>query len=286
MTKPKAFVAEWKKKEVKELENTLSKFQIIGIADLTSVPSLALQKMKEKLKPGTVIKMARINLLKVVFENLKTKYPNIENLTPDMRGMVSLVITNDNPFALMKTLNASKTPAPAKAGQFAPRDIKIPAGPTPFAPGPIIGELGKLGIKTGVEAGKVAVKEDTVVVKKGETISKDVATVLTRLQINPMEIGINLMKAWEKGTIYDSELLSIDEKAFKAKLNNAITDAFKLAYSVKYPTKETLELFIREAQIDACKLADSENIITDGNVARVLGKIEASAQALKSSLNL
>ena len=46
----------------------------------------------------------------------------------------------------------------------------IPAGPTPFAPGPIIGELGMLKIKAGIEAGKVVIKEDAHVAKKGDVI--------------------------------------------------------------------------------------------------------------------
>jgi len=286
MSKPKAHVAKWKKEQVKKVEELISKYKIIGIADLTSVGSNSLQVMKRKLKPGTEVYMTRANLLNIVFKNLNSKFPNIEQLGPKMRGMTSLVLTNDNPFKLASTLNKSKIPAPAKAGDIAPGDIKIPAGPTAFPPGPIIGELGQLGIKTGVEAGKVSVKAEKVVVKAGEEVPKNVATVLTRLQINPMEIGINLIAAYENGKTFDAQILNIDEKEFNNKLMTAISDAAKLAYSLKYFTKENIKMFLQEAQINAAKLADSQDIITSENVSRILGKAEASAQNLKTTANI
>jgi len=65
--------------------------------------------------------------------------------------MPALLFTKENPFKLYNKLQKSKSSAPAKAGQTAPSEIVVPKGPTPFAPGPIIGELGALGIKTAVE---------------------------------------------------------------------------------------------------------------------------------------
>ena len=49
------------------------------------------------------------------------------------------------------------TPAPAKEGQLAPFDIVVPKGPTPFGPGPIIGELQKIGLPAAIEAGKIGI---------------------------------------------------------------------------------------------------------------------------------
>ena len=286
MTKHKAVVSNWKKKEVKELENLISKFKIIAIADLTSVPAKPLQTMKKTLKPNTVVRMAKVTLLKVAFKNLNKDYPNIDKLISKMRGMVALVLTNDNPFKLAKILNDAKSPAAAKPGQIAPNDVKVPAGATSFPPGPVIGELGMIGIKTSVEAGKVAVKEDKIVTKRGEEITKPVATVLARLQILPMEIGINLISAYENSEVFDAEILNIDEKEFNNKLTTAITDAFSLAYSITYVTKDNVELFIKDAYINACAVADKGNIITSDNATKVVSKAELQAQALKSKVNL
>ena len=61
----------------------------------------------------------------------------------------------------------------------------IHAGPTSFAPGPIISELAAVGIKTKVEGGKLAVIQDTVIVREGQVISQKVSETLKRLDIRP-----------------------------------------------------------------------------------------------------
>src|SRR3989338_1052307 len=113
--------------------------------------------------------------------------------------MPALLLKKENPFSLYKILKKSKSSASAKAGQIAPRDLIVPAGPTPFTPGPVISELAAVGIKAGVEGGKVAVKVDSMIAKKGETIKPAVASMLTRLSILPMEIGLNLTAVYENG---------------------------------------------------------------------------------------
>jgi len=44
----------------------------------------------------------------------------------------------------------------------------IPAGDTPFKPGPIIGDLQKVGIKAKIQGGKIVITDDSLVVKKAE----------------------------------------------------------------------------------------------------------------------
>ena len=109
-------------------------------------------------------------------DKAKEKKPGIEKLKDHLNGMPSLMFTKENPFRLAANLMKSKSKAPAKAGQVAPSDIVVEAGPTGFAPGPVIGELGQLGIKTSVENGKVAIKENKVLVKKGEKIAQIILT--------------------------------------------------------------------------------------------------------------
>src|SRR3989338_2085586 len=113
--------------------------------------------------------------------------------------MPALLLKKENPFSLYKILKKSKSSASAKAGQIAPRDIIVPAGPTPFTPGPVISEFAALGIKAGVEGGKVAVKQDTTACKEGKPINAPLASMLARLGIEPMEIGLNLVAVFENG---------------------------------------------------------------------------------------
>ena len=260
MTQIQAHVAEYKKKIVGNLVNLISKNPIVGVVNMENLPAPQLQKMRAQLRGKFYITMTKRRLIKLAFEKSKSKTKGIEELESHLGGMPALIFTKENPFKLSKTLQKSKSPAPAKAGQTAPRDIVVNKGATPFAPGPIIGELAVAGIKSGVEGGKVAIKEDTVVVKAGEKIKPKVAEILTRLGVEPMEVGLDLVAVLENGLIYKRDILSIDESEYINRLSNASRWAFNLANFVSYPTKETIKLLIGKAFNDAKSLGIAQEI--------------------------
>jgi len=279
-------IAAYKKKVVAEFSTLLKEYPIVGVVNMESLPAPQLQKMRSQLRGKVVIKMTKKNYIKFAIESVKDSKKNIEKLEEYFRGMPALLFTKDNPFSLFSTLKKSKSNAPAKAGQTAPNDIKIGAGPTPFAPGPVIGELGALGLQTGVENGKVAIKADKVVVKEGEVIKENVASVLARLGIEPMEIGLDLVATYENGIIYDKSTLDIDEDQFKADLGTAATWAFNLAVEAKYPTKETTELFIIQAFTDAKGLSIEASIPTKDTISNILARAAGQAASLKTEAKL
>jgi len=281
-----AHVAQYKKDIVAKLEKLMLDYPIIGAVNMESLPAPQLQKMREQLRGKVELFMTKRRLMKIAIEKVKDKKPGIEKLEEKLRGMPALIFTKDNPFALFKTLKKSKSNAPAKAGQTAPNDIEVKAGPTSFAPGPIIGELGGLGIKCGVEDGKIAIKEDSIVAKEGDKISQKLAEILTRLGIEPMEVGLDLIATYENGTIFGKDVLDIDEEAFKADLNSAVSGAMNLALNVGYPTKETIKILIGKAFNDAKVLGLEQNIIDEGVIDELVGKAERHANGVKSAGNI
>lgn len=224
--------------------------------------------------------------MRIALDKIKNEKKGAEELEKYFEGMPALLFTNESPFKLSKLLQKSKSKAPAKAGQTAPDDITINKGPTPFAPGPIISELSSVGLKVGVEGGKVAVKEDTVIVKKGEKIKPKVAEILTRLDIKPMEVGLGLVAAYEDGIIYQKDILKIDEAEFNNKLNSAAAQAFNLAFSITYTTKDNINLLISKAFNDAKALGVGQEILDEGIIENLLSKAENSMLSLKNTANI
>jgi len=284
MTKPKAFVSDEKKALVKEMTKLMDEYPIIGLVDMENLPAPQLQIMRQSLQGQVVIKMAKGRLIRKAIE--KSSKDNIMALNEKIRGMPALLFTKDNPFKLFKTLQKSKSEAPAKAGQTAPKDVTIPEGKTPFAPGPIIGELGQLGIKTGVEDGKVAVKAPKLIIKEGEIFSDAVASILSRLSILPMEVGLNIVTVYENGVYFDRKTLDIDTDAYVSNLQMLHSEAFNLAIKIGYATPDTIKTLIRKAHSDASALADSQDILTKDNVGRILAKAEAQAEAVKNKAKI
>ena len=283
--KPKPFVSKTKKNVVKELQDLAKQYPIVGIVDMENLPARQLQRMRSSLKGKVVIRMTKGRLMRVTFDSLKD-VPGMPDLKEKIRGMPALIFTKENPFKLYKMLQKSKSPAPAKAGQTAPKDIIVPAGKTPFAPGPVIGELGQLGIKAGIEEGKVAIKEDKLLVKEGETINGKQAEILTRLSIEPMEVGLNIISVLESGTLFDRKTLDIDEDEYVNNLKALHSEAFNLAVKIGYASKDTIKTLLSKASRDASALADSQDIITDENIKRLVEKANAQATGLKNKVNV
>ena len=281
-----AHVAQYKKDIVSNIINLINQYPIIGVVNMENLPAPQLQIMRAQLRSSFFITMTKRRLMKLAIEQTKQKKKDIEKLEAYLGGMPALIFTKENPFKLSKTLQKSKSPAPAKAGQTAPRDIMVNKGATSFAPGPIIGELAMAGIKSGVEGGKVAIKEDVVVVKAGEKIKPKVAEILTRLGIQPMEVGLDLVAVYENGLIYGKEVLSINENEYKNRLTNASRWAFNLAVYTSYPTQKTINALLGKAYNDARALGIAQNIFDKGIIDVLLGKAEQQMLSLKETANI
>ena len=281
-----AHVAESKKKVVKEFSELVNSYPVIGIVNMENLPTAQLQKMREQLRDKVVIRMTKRRLINIVLNDLKEKKKGIEEMKNYLTGMPALLFTKDDPFILAKILKKSMSTAPAKAGQVAPKDIIVTSGPTPFSPGPVISELASAGIKTAIENGKIVVKSDAVVVKKGEKVSQAIAGILTRLGVEPMEVGLNLTAVYDNGTIFAKDVLDIDEEEFMGKIKTAYNSAIGLALELSFLTKETTEMMIAKAFREAKAVALSQNILADGVKEDVMAKANKEMLALKSKLNI
>ena len=212
----KAHVSKAKKIEVKYLTGLFNEYDIIGVVNIMNLPAPQFQNMRQSLRGKALIRVGKRRLMKIALEQAKAEKKGIEHLEQHLDGiMPAFIFTNENPFALARILNTSTSSAPAKAGQTAPKDLWVKAGLTPFAPGPIIGDLGTLGIQTSIDAQKIKIDEDCCIVKEGEIVSSEAASVLSRLGVKPMEIGLDLRAVYEAGEVLLGSLVFVDEKEFR-----------------------------------------------------------------------
>lgn len=229
-------------------------FSIIGVVDVEGLPAPQFQKIRSSIGKTAKVLIVKKNIIALILLELEKSHPGVSALIEKMAGVVGLIFTNDNPFSLYKFVKKNKSSAPAKSGSIAPCDIVVPAGPTSFAPGPIIGELGAFKIKAGISAGKVEIKEDSVVAKEGDVINGALAGILSRLGIEPMEVGLNIKAIYEGGTIYTRDILDVDEDAILADLKSEAARCNALAIGLKYFTKDNVKHFIAEAGRDSLGL--------------------------------
>ncbi len=252
----KAHVSEVKKKELERIVNLIKKAKNIGILDLTSLPSAQFQKIKAKLKDKMQVTVTKKSLIKLALERTKSEKKGIEELEKDLENCIpALLITEEDAFKMAKTLGKNKTNMAAKPGQIAPKDLIIPAGPTNFTPGPIIGELGQAGIVAAVEDGKIVVQKDTILAKEGDTLTDKQTGVLDKFGIEPIQIGLNLKVIYQDGQIFRSDVLSISEEEYIDNLQDSVRHALNLAVFISYPTQETTEILLQKAEREALALS-------------------------------
>jgi large subunit ribosomal protein L10 len=266
-----------KPKLVEELKKLINTYSVIGLLNMHSLPAKQLQKIKTDLKGVATIKMSKKSLIKKALEGSEK---NVNVLEERIVGEPAMIFSNEDPFRLFKILKENISSAPARLGNVAPHDIIIPKGPTGLPPGPAISTLQKVGLKTTVDKGKIAVADDKVVVKAGETVKEDAVNALNLLKIEPMEIGLDLISAWQDEKIYDKSVLDIDTDEYINNIGLAVQQMIDISLNTGYLVPETAKMALQKAFIEAKELALTANILDKDIIGELLLKAISEAKAL------
>ncbi len=274
-------VAPEKIARVDALSSTVLHRPLTAVVGLRGVPASALQTMRRELRArGHPITVATNSALRHALEKAATERPSLRPLLDHVVDQTALLAAEGNPFSLYQELLRTRSPTPARGGEVAPNDILVPAGTTNFKPGPIVGELQHAGFPAAIEKGKVVLKKDTVIVKAGGTISREVAGMLTRLEIFPLEVGLNLRAVVEGTTFYPPEVLAVDLDAQRAELARAAHTALGLAVEIAYPTTASLPLLVAKAHRRALGVAIAAGYPTKETIAPLFARAMREAAAV------
>jgi large subunit ribosomal protein L10 len=273
---------EWKREEVADLVETIESYDSVGVVNIAGIPSRQLQAMRADLWPNTELRVSRNTLLVRALEEVDE---GVEDLTEHIAGQVGLIGTNDNPFALYKTLEASKTPAPINAGEVAPNDIVIPEGDTGVDPGPFVGELQQVGAQARIMEGSIKVTEDSTVLSAGEEVSDDLANVLSELGIEPKEVGLDLRAVFSEGVMFDPEDLDIDVDAYADDVATAAARARNLSVNAVYPTAQTASTLLAKATGEAKSVGLQAAIESPDLADDLVAKADAQVRALAAMVD-
>ncbi|MEM3361055.1 MAG: 50S ribosomal protein L10 [Candidatus Bathyarchaeia archaeon] len=268
---PSQLVLQEKATEVEEISKLLKQYKVVGVASLQKVRASQLQELKKKLATEVYMRVIKNTLMKRAIENIKEK-PELKKLEKYLTGPNVFLFTSMNPFRLAMNLEKGKVRMIAKAGDTASFDIVVPAGNTGQPPGPIISQLNAVGLPTRIEAGSVWITKDTLVARKGETISEKLASVLSKLGIKAVEAGLILKAAYDDGLVIEGEQLSINIDEIKKQFENAHREAFKLSLGIAYTTRENIRTLLQIAHQEAYALSLGTAIPTKENIKDLIRK--------------
>lgn len=275
-------IPEWKIREVEELVELIKKHSVIAIADLSKIPTKQLQILRKKLRDKIVFRVTKNTLFKLAARKAGLK--NFEEFSKYLEGMNLFLFANMNPFELVILLDKNAIPAPAKPGDIAPKEIVVPAGSTGIPPGPMLSVFGRLKIPTRVQDGVIWIAKDTVVAKPGDKISPELASILNKLGIEPLEVKLTLKAVYDRGLIIPKDKLVVDLEEYKQNVLEAFMNALKVGVEIAYPEPVVLKYTLTKAYMNALALALEATIIAPETIELILMKAEAAAKSLASIL--
>ncbi|MEM5815894.1 MAG: 50S ribosomal protein L10 [Candidatus Aenigmatarchaeota archaeon] len=245
---------EEKIKIAEEIGNEIKKYKTLVVFDLFKIPTKEFKEIRKSLENFGKTIVLKKNIFYFSLKNAGIDPKPFENLGLKQIG---IFLTNEDPFSIYKKICEIKTERFAKEGDEAESDIWVYSGPTQIKAGPSISEFARLKIPAGVEGGFIAVKKDTQVAKKGDKISKELASLLRKLKIKPISVMLNVICAYYKNAIYDKSTLNLVFEYPKL-LTQAYQNAINLTINIGYPTKENINILISNAYLKAKVL---ENLV-------------------------
>jgi large subunit ribosomal protein L10 len=268
---------------VEALKTSILNAPLTAIIAIRGVPASAMQDMRRGLRErGNPIVVAPNSALRHALEAAAKERPALRPLLDHVTDQTAILVADQNPFALAQQLSKTRSPTPARGGEKAPADILVPGGTTSFKPGPIVGELQHAGFPAAIEKGKVVLKKDVTIVKAGQTISREVAGLLTRMDIKPLEVGLELRALVDRETFYPPDVLSIDLDAQRAELAQAHRLALGVALEIAWTTPATIEPLLIRARRRALALAVESGYPTRESIPALFARAIREARAVEA----
>jgi len=234
-----------KKETVKELTNLIKEKRTILIASIKNIPASQFQEISKKLRGKAIVKVPKKNLIFRALEHSEDE--KLKKIEEQIKDNVAVLFSDMDCFELAAELVKNKTPAKAKAGQEAPEDIEVPAGPTELVPGPAISELGSLGIQIQIDKGKILIKEPKIIAKKGTKISSGAADIMNKLDIKPFTISLVPLAGYDSKEKKLYLEIKIDREKTIEKLKEAFGRTLGFAVVIGYICKDTINFLIQKA---------------------------------------
>ena len=259
-----------------ELQELPKSYDVIALSKMTKVRATQLMMIRKKLRNDLKILIIKNKVAQRAFEKVKN-VPGLESLSKELEGQCGLIFTQISPFKLNLIFDQNKVFLPAKGGDIASKEISIPAGNTGITPGPVLSEFKEANVPTKIDQGSIWVSRDTVIARKGEVISQKLASLMSKLNIKPIEAGITLNFAITAGLLLRESDLKINLEQYRNEMSRSFQEALALATEAGYLTSETVIPLLLKTHQKAVALASESAYISQDTVALVLPRAQSKA---------
>jgi len=258
-------------------------YNVIALSKVNKVRATQLMKIRKKFHKEIIIKVIKNRVTQKAFEKI-SDVQGIDKLSSQLEGQCALMFTNISPFKLNLIFDQNKVFLPAKGGDITKTEIMIPSGDTGITPGPVLSEFKEANVPTKIDQGTIWVSRDTIVAKPGDVISTKLASLLSKLNIKPIEAGIVVNYAIADKLVFAEDDLRIDINEIKNELSRSYNESISLAVESSYFTRESMGYLLSKASRQAQSLALESNYLSKDTAAQIISTEEMKAQNLVNKL--
>ncbi len=258
-------------------------YNVIALSKVNKVRATQLMKIRKKFHKEIIIKVIKNRVTQRAFEKI-SDLQGIDKLSSQLEGQCALMFTNISPFKLNLIFDENKVFLPAKGGDITKTEIMIPSGDTGITPGPVLSEFKEANVPTKIDQGTIWVGRDTIVAKPGDVISTKLASLLSKLNIKPIEAGIVVNYAIADKLVFAENDLRIDINEIKNELSKSYNESISLAVESSYFTRESMGYLLSKASRQAQSLALESNYLSKDTAWQIISTEEMKAQNLVNKL--
>jgi len=249
------------------------KYKTISVIKMRKVRSTQILPLRKTLKGEVEFVCVKNNIAQKALETLDI--PGIKEISAELQGQLLFIFTNMSPFKLNVLLGKNKIMMGARSGDIASMDIVVPAKNTGIAPGPMLTEFKNAGIPTKIDQGTIWIAKDTTPVMKGGIINEQLASLLGKLDIKPVEAGISLYSAVEDGLKYTEEEMVIDVEKTRNAFTQFHQEAVSLSIEAGYITADNISQILNKASQSARSVSIESGFMTDETKEEILQKADS-----------
>jgi large subunit ribosomal protein L10 len=270
-----------KKKRImyQNLQDVVKSYNVIALSKINKVRATQLMTIRKKFRNDIKILVIKNKVAQRAFEKV-TNVQALGKMINGLEGQCALMFTNINPFKLNLVLSKNKVFLSAKGGDIVTKDVTIPAGNTGITPGPVLSEFKEANVPTKIEQGSIWVSRDTVIAKSRTIISQKLASLMSKLNIKPIEAGISVHSAIAENMFFSESDLKVDLEEYRDKLLNHFLSAVSISIEAGYTTTETVKPMIARAQSDSMALVAQLEYLSDDTTGLVLTAAQGRAQII------
>lgn len=272
-----------KSKVVEEIKNLRSRYKVLAIVSIDSVPSAESRRIYKKLSEYGVVKLYKNSLVLRALRDMKAK--NLDEVSKYITGSNVFIFTNMNPFMLAKLLDELIEYRYAKPGDVANFDVELAPSPTGIKPGPSMSLFGKLKIPTQVREGVIWIAKDTKVLKQGDKVSPELSSLLRRLNIPIIPVRVQLKAVYEDGYVFLPRDLKIDYEEIRKNFMSAAVLSKLLAIELTLPIPDILPELILRARRTSVELAAAIGYTTPEIIQELIVKAVGQAFLVASAVS-